>query len=248
VTRDRTRAPRDGTLGPVNRTERLYALVEEMRAVAPRPRTAHHLADRFEVSVRTVQRDLGALMQAGVPLYATPGPGGGYAIDPAHTLPPVNFTSDEAAALAIALARPGSSPLAEALRSALRKVVAAMPPAEADAARRLAGRIHFMADDHDVRPPSALTMETALVTGRVVEIDYRDRHGDLTHRAVEPMAVVAGSSEWYLMAHCRLREDVRCFRLDRVEGARLTDEPVPLRDIEFGDDIPLPVRPLQRLE
>jgi predicted DNA-binding transcriptional regulator YafY len=56
----------------VNRTDRLYALVEELRAVAPRPLTARRLADRFEVSVRTIERDLGALLEAGVPLYATP--------------------------------------------------------------------------------------------------------------------------------------------------------------------------------
>jgi predicted DNA-binding transcriptional regulator YafY len=87
----------------VNRTDRLYALVEELRAFAPRPRTAHQLARRFEVSVRTIERDLNAVLQAGVPIYATPGPGGGYAIDKTHTLPPVNFTAAEATALAIAL-------------------------------------------------------------------------------------------------------------------------------------------------
>lgn len=232
----------------MNRTERLYALVEEMRAIAPRPRTAHHLADRFEVSVRTVQRDLGALMEAGVPLYATPGPGGGYAIDPDHTLPPVNFTSDEAAALAIALAHPGTSPLAGALRSALRKVVAAMPAAEADAAERLAGRVHLLVDERDSRPPAARTLESALVSGRVVEIDYRDRHGALTRRAVEPVALVDAGTSWYLVAHCRLRDDSRVFRLDRVEAARLTDEAAPERDIDPTEGIPLPLRRLSLLE
>jgi biotin operon repressor len=76
----------------VNRTDRLYALVEALRTVAPRPRTAQQLAARFEVSVRTVERDLGALLEAGVPILTRTGPGGGYALDKAHTLPPVNFT------------------------------------------------------------------------------------------------------------------------------------------------------------
>jgi len=60
----------------VNRTDRLYALVEELRATAPRSRGAGRLAARFEVSIRTIQRDVLALQDAGVPIWATPGPGG----------------------------------------------------------------------------------------------------------------------------------------------------------------------------
>jgi predicted DNA-binding transcriptional regulator YafY len=232
----------------VNRTDRLYALVEELRAVAPRPRTAPQLAERFEVSVRTIQRDLDALSQAGVPLYATPGPGGGYAIDARHTLPPVNFTSDEAAALAIALARPDGSPLTDALRSALRKVVAAMPPTEAEAAERLTGRIHLAARDEPARPPAARTLEQALVAARVVEIDYTDRHGEATRRAVEPVALVGLAESWYLVGHCRLRDGIRSFRLDRVVGARLTDEPAPEHDIDPTVGIPDTMRRLRLSE
>jgi predicted DNA-binding transcriptional regulator YafY len=228
----------------VNRTDRLYALVEELRAVAPRARTAQQLADRFEVSVRTVQRDLGALMEAGVPLYATPGPGGGYAIDPAHTLPPVNFTSDEAAALAIALARPDRSPLADALRSALLKVVAAMPPAEADAARRLTGRVHLMSPDGEAPSRAALAVEQAVVMSRVVEIDYCDRHGNASRRVVEPAALVVSAELLYLVGHCRLRDDIRVFRVDRIGSARVTDEIAPERDSTAMDSLQLPGRRL----
>ena len=63
--------------GGMNRTDRLYALAEELRAVAPRPRSARRLAQHFEVSTRTIERDLAALQQAGVPIWATSGPGGG---------------------------------------------------------------------------------------------------------------------------------------------------------------------------
>src|ERR1044072_7860877 len=72
----------------MNRTDRLYALVEELRAAAPRARSAHRLADRFEVTVRTIQRDLLALQEAGVPLWATPPPGGGAAPNARRTPPP----------------------------------------------------------------------------------------------------------------------------------------------------------------
>jgi predicted DNA-binding transcriptional regulator YafY len=231
----------------VNRTDRLYALVEELRAVAPRPRTARQLADRFEVSVRTIERDLGALMEAGVPLYATPGPGGGYAVDAAHTLPPVNFTSDEATALAIALARPAASPLAGSLRSALRKVVAAMPAAEAQAARRLASRVHLFPHASDVAPAPARAVEEAVVASRVLRIAYQDRHGAATERLVEPRALVGNGDAWYLVAHCRLRGGERAFRLDRIAAAEVTAEPAPERD-DRPEDIPAQARTLGILD
>ena len=61
----------------MNRTDRLYAIVEELRAVSPRPRSASWLADRFEVSRRTIERDISALQQTGVPVWAEPGRTGG---------------------------------------------------------------------------------------------------------------------------------------------------------------------------
>jgi len=234
-------------LGDVNRTDRLYALVEELRAVAPRPRTARQLAERFEVSVRTIERDLGALLEAGVPLYASPGPGGGYAIDKAHTLPPVNFTADEAAALAIALARPAASPLSGALRSALRKVVGAMPVEGAEAAQRLVGRVGLFPHPTDVPPPAARAVEQAVLAGRVVELAYQDRHGHATARAVEPMAFVGSGNAWYLVGHCRLRHDTRAFRLDRIAEARVTDERAPEREWS-PEGMPEAVRRLQLVD
>src|ERR1035441_1335002 len=89
----------------VNRANRLYALVEEPRAVAPRPRSARWLAGRFEVSVRTVERDISALQQSGVPIYAQPGRTGGYCLDKAPAArrpapvphrpdPPVSVTAE----------------------------------------------------------------------------------------------------------------------------------------------------------
>jgi predicted DNA-binding transcriptional regulator YafY len=227
----------------VNRTERLYALVEELRAFAPRPRTAPQMARRFEVSVRTIERDLNALLQAGLPIYATPGPGGGYAIDRTHTLPPINFTAAEATALAIALSRTGASPLAEALRSATRKVVGAMPAAEAEAARRLAGRVHLYRQDSDSRPAARVT-EEAVVRSEVVEIRYLDRHGEATTREVEPLALVGVGQAWYLIGHCRLRGGQRAFRFDRILEARLTGRPAPARGEPALDGIPLDLRRL----
>ena len=233
----------------VNRTDRLYALVEELRAVSPRARTARQLAEHFDVSIRTVERDLDALLQAGVPIYATRGPGGGYVLDKTHTLPPVNFTPEEATALAVALARPGASPFAGALRSAVRKVVGVMPPADAEKARRLAGRVRLFPHDNDSRTSTAQTVEEAILASLVIEIDYEDREGATTSRAVEPMALVAGTGDqWYLVAHCRMRDDQRVFRLDRILGARATGESAPERDEPTFEGVPHGARVLSLLE
>ncbi|MGG7569959.1 helix-turn-helix transcriptional regulator [Streptomyces sirii] len=119
----------------MNRTSRLYALVEELRASAPRPLTVAALAARFEVSTRTAQRDLQALMESGVPVRAVPGRGGGWTIDPAMTLPPIHFTAQEASALAAALAAAdASAPYAGAARTAYQKIAASMTGPAAAAA------------------------------------------------------------------------------------------------------------------
>src|SRR5262249_6444891 len=96
----------------VNRTDRLYALVEELRGHAPQTVRASELAERFEVTTRTIERDLLALQEAGVPIWAQPGPGGGYGLNVDTTLPPLNLTPAEAAAIATALAATRAMPFA----------------------------------------------------------------------------------------------------------------------------------------
>src|SRR5215469_16915940 len=132
------------SLPAVNRTDRLYALVEELRAGAPRPRSARQLARRYEVSTRTIERDILALQDAGVPVYAETGRHGGYVIDKALTLPPVNFTAAEMVAIAVSLAEAERTPFAFAARSALRKVLAAAPAGQMAEAAQLMDRIRLI--------------------------------------------------------------------------------------------------------
>jgi predicted DNA-binding transcriptional regulator YafY len=145
----------------VNRTDRLYALVEDLRASAPRPQSARQLAARYEVSARTIERDILALQESGVPVYAEPGRRGGYAIDKTMTLPPVNFTAAEMVAIAVALARDERTPFAAATRSALRKVLAVAPAAQTAEAAQLIDRVRLIS----ARPDRAVTAATAATGG-----------------------------------------------------------------------------------
>ncbi len=217
----------------MNRTDRLYALVEELRAASPRARSARRLAEHFEVSTRTIERDLLALQQAGVPIWATPGPGGGYAVDPTMTLPPLNFTPNEAVAVAVALAISKPMPFGDAAQAALRKVITAMPAADREGALDLVGRIHLLQHEGQLkRTPVLQAVEQAVVERRVLAIDYEDKLGAVTlARRIEPFGFIGGERQWYLVGWCRLRDSGRSFRLDRIRNAHVTTEPAPSRQL-----------------
>lgn len=219
----------------MNRTDRLYALVEELRAIAPRPRSARWLAGKFDVSTRTIERDLSALQLSGVPIWAEPGRTGGYCLDPAHTLAPLNFTVDEALAVMIALGTLATSPFHEAATSALRKVVAVTDERSIKETAVLAARIHLLGEHRPSGAPRELA--DALRTGHVLKIAYVDRQGSATTREVEPMGFVGKGSDWYLIAWCRLRDGFRAFRGDRItEATPLSERPTrrPLRSEDLG--------------
>ncbi|MFL6077468.1 MAG: helix-turn-helix transcriptional regulator [Mycobacteriales bacterium] len=228
----------------MNRTDRLYAIVEELRAVSPRPRSARQLADRYEVSVRTIERDISALQQAGVPIYAEVGRRGGYALDRTMTLPPLNFTAAEAAAIAIALARATDVPYAREARTALRKVMAAMPGGASDGARALSTKVRLLFPvDSVARQPLPAVIEEAVQHSWVLALEYVDARDRLTSREVEPVLFVGGRDVWYLIGWCRLRADARAFRLDRIASARITGERAPSHDVDkFAGLVPKNLR------
>lgn len=215
----------------MNRTDRLYALVEELRANAPQHRSTTWLAERFEVSTRTIERDLSALQQAGVPIYATAGRRGGYAIDTDHTLPPLNFSAAEVAAIATALAIDSATPFTHAGRSALHKVLAALGSVDSQSAHELARRVRLY-DYRPGRPQPPTVVEHAIVQRRVLRLDYVDKAGTPSGREIEPVAVLGVHPNWYLWAWCRLRDEPRSFRLDRIAGAAMLDEVAPDRGLD----------------
>jgi predicted DNA-binding transcriptional regulator YafY len=213
----------------MNRTDRLHALSEELRRAGPRGRTAQRLAEWLEVSTRTVKRDVSALQQVGVPIWASAGPGGGYVLDATATLPPVNLTPAQAVAVAVALADAPDAPFAADGRAALAKVLDVLGPGARTETERLGGQVWLRGHDGK-RPPAATAVEEALLRRRVLAIDYRAGSGEVSRRRVEPHLLARTGGHWYLVAWCRLREAPRWFRWDRIKAADLTAEPAPERD------------------
>ncbi|MFB6436019.1 helix-turn-helix transcriptional regulator [Streptomyces sp. NPDC056411] len=201
---------------------------------------ASELAARLEVSTRTVYRDIEALSAAGVPVYAERGRHGGIALLPGFRTDVTGLTTDEARALFVLAAQGAHTALGldDALGSALRKVMAALPAPHRPAAE-LTGRRILVDPDRWLsgpRPAADLDdLHAAVYTDLRLRIRYR--HGGETRLrtyTVDPYGLVAKAGTWYLVADRRGRPQL--FRADRVASAVLTDAPVRRRPgVELGD-------------
>src|SRR5690606_31626169 len=158
----RARGPARGEGRVVNRTERLYAVAEELRRAGPTGTTGARLAAALEVSERTIKRDVAALQQAGLTVWAQPGPGGGYVLAPSASLPPVNFTPGQAVAVAAAAATlPPGSPFAVDARVARGKVWDALAAGDRARAEALAARVWVRHATDDATTDDATTDDDA---------------------------------------------------------------------------------------
>ena len=148
--------------------------------------------------------------------------------------------------MAVSLAGVGPTPFASALRSALRKVLAAAPAAQTAEAAQLMDRVRLIGTNgHGSGGPRAI--QEAVIARHVLLLDYRDRHDVTTSREVEPVAFAGTRAHWYLIAWCRLRDGARAFRLDRIRAAVDTGEPAPHRS--YGDlDVDIPDALIRRVD
>ncbi|MDN5687703.1 MAG: YafY family transcriptional regulator [Brachybacterium sp.] len=223
----------------MRRSERHHALLDVLRANAERPVSVPRLAARFEVSTRTIERDVRALQEAGVPLYAVPGRTGGYAIRRDYSLPPLAFTPAETTAVAAGLSVMMGSPFAEHASRAMDKVLGSMPPERRQRSRALAARVAAMAPEGPTDQRIADVVRSVLDDPRVVVLEYaRPETGERTRRAVEPLGLITVRGGWILVGWCRLRGGVRGFRTDRILEITSTQEVPPERDPDpLGEDL-----------
>jgi predicted DNA-binding transcriptional regulator YafY len=219
----------------VKRLERLLGM--GLLLSARRRLRAEELARDFEVSLRTVYRDLRALQEAGFPVVGSPGDG--YLLPPGSQLRPLALNPGEAEALLMGarlLERAVDESVRDRVRTAVAKLEAVLAP---DAVRRLREhRESVLLPNFRSRPtgPLGLLLE-AVKDRKVVDVTYSGvARAATTQREIEPLGLVRLEQFWLVPAYCRLREDLRVFRADRILEARLTGmafEPRP--GLTLGD-------------
>jgi len=207
----------------------LYALVDLLRG-SRRPMSAARLSEEFEVSKRTIERDIQSLQLAGVPIYADQGASGGYSILREHSLPPLNLTVPESLAVLAGLGLLENSPYGAAARRARAKVLAISREDQlAPVDEALASM--FVIDAQSPSEAAVTLIPEAIAARRVLRLDYTAEDGQTrTTRDVEAMGLLRGGDSWMFVGWCRLREGIRGFHLDRISRLEMTGEVFPERD------------------
>ncbi len=178
---------------------------------------AAELADKFDVSLRTIYRDMQALTDAGVPIGAEAGTG--YFLVEGYSLPPVMFTEKEANALLTAskiIETNNDESLISEYRDAIDKVIAVLRTTQKKKLEILEQRI-FTYSRRAIHPSNSLSIiQQAITDLRVLEIQYTNVTKEHSKRLIEPLGVYFTNNTWILIAYCRLRQDYREFRTDRI--------------------------------
>ncbi|TDB66771.1 helix-turn-helix transcriptional regulator [Arundinibacter roseus] len=206
----------------MNRLDRLTALLIHLQS--KRIVKAQEIADRFEVSLRTVYRDIRTLELAGVPLLGEAGVG--YSLVTGYRLPPVHFTRGEALSFVTAgklVQALTDETTKTAFQSALYKIKAVLPATEKELVETVSSHIEVL--DNPYLPQKRnqnLNIErilNSITRKQVIQLSYISAaNTEVSFRIVEPVGIYSRGPYWYLIAFCRLRNAYRNFRIDRVQS------------------------------
>src|SRR5438270_1775830 len=225
----------DKVLGTSTRLLRLLTLLESRRDWS-----GPELAERLEVSTRTVRQDMARIRALGYPVQATPGQAGGYRLGSGGALPPLLLDDDEAVAVAVGLRTAAGRGVAGMAESALRALVKLEQVLPARLRQRVSALQDYTVDaarsDEGVDPQLLVRLAGACRDSEVLWVDYVKHDGTDSSRALEPHRLVHWGRRWYLVAWDRGRSGWRTFRVDRLRvgpatGQRYAPRPLPDEDL-----------------
>ncbi len=209
----------------MNRINRITAILTQLQS--KRIVTAKSIAERFNISLRTVYRDIKTLQEAGVPIGSENGVG--YFIVDGYKLPPVMFTEEEANALITAeklVLQKKEASLTKNYVSALIKIKSVLRNSQKDKVELLERRIG--ADAKYTFSPTSNYLEKiqkAIIETIVLKIEYQSLYkNEFTKRNIKPLAFYFTENDWVVIAHCNLRNALREFRLDKIKKLQFTEE------------------------
>ena len=207
--------------------------------------TANELAEKFEISKRTIYRDIRTLEQAGVPVLTEEGKG--YTLMEGYRIPPVMFTENEANALITAeqlVRKNKDASLVKDYTDAIHKIKAVLRNNTKDKANLLSERILSAQNLENSRTSNNLSiLQLALTNFNLVQIQYYSPYNDeTTQRTIEPFAIYTTQENWLLIAFCRLRKDYRSFRLDRIKSLLVLTDSFEKHKITFEEYIEITLK------
>lgn len=197
--------------------------------------SAQALADMFEVSLRTIYRDIDAIDLAGVPIRSTSGVGGGFEIMPNYKLDKKVFSTTDLSAILMGLSSLSNMIRGDELINALAKVKSFIP---ADRAKEIELKVNQICIDLSQWMGNSSiqayleSIKTALQENKLLSFEYIAHHGKTTARTLEPYQLVLKSSHWYLYGYCRERNDYRLFRLSRMSNLQIQEKTFTLREYQ----------------
>lgn len=197
--------------------------------------SAQELADMFEVSIRTIYRDIDAINMAGIPVCGTAGVGGGFEIMQQYKVDKKVFSDAELSALLMGLSSLSNMVRGDELVHALAKVRSFVP---ADRAKDIELKVNQIRIDlspwtgNSTIQPYFEMIKAALQESRLLSFEYIAHHGNKTVRTVEPHQLVMKNGHWYLQAYCHKRNDFRLFRLSRMSNLQIERECFTPRDCQ----------------
>lgn len=199
--------------------------------------TAKFIADKFDISIRTVYRDIKALEEAGVPIVTEEGRG--YSLMQGYMLPPIMFSEAEANALITAemiIATNKDKSFVNNYAQAITKIKAILRQSTKHKTELLSERIQIRNNPYRETTSDYLTViQLAITNLSLLEIDYCAESGDTSLRTIEPLALYSTQENWILIAYCRLRQEERAFRLDRIQSLEVLPDKFESHNFTFRD-------------